>query len=393
MRNTFGNLFTLTTFGESHGIAVGGVIDGFPAGIEIDMDFVQSELNRRRPGQSHITTSRNEADKVEFLSGVFEGKSTGTPIGFEVRNTNQHSQDYENMRCLFRPSHADYTYHEKYGIRDHRGGGRSSARITIARCVGGALAKLALKQLGISVTAYTSQVGSIALDRDYHKYDLSTIEDNIVRCPDQEKAKEMEDLIASIKAEGDTIGGVIACVIKGCPVGLGEPEFDKLHAQLGAAMLGINAVKGFEYGEGFEGVTTRGSEQNDVFVPAGVQDEKSKNVTSSSTSQDFTTTPTDGKNITTTPTDGKDITTMTNHSGGIQGGISNGQDIYFRVAFKPVATILTEQHTVDLEGTPTLLKARGRHDPCVLPRAVPVVEAMAAMVILDNYLLNKTVKL
>ena len=365
MRNTFGNLFTLTTFGESHGVAVGGVIDGFPAGIEIDMDFVQSELNRRRPGQSHITTSRNEADKVEFLSGVFEGKSTGTPIGFEVRNTNQHSQDYENMRCLFRPSHADYTYHEKYGIRDHRGGGRSSARITIARCVGGALAKLALRQLGISVTAYTSQVGNIALDRDYHKYDLNTIEDNIVRCPDQEKAKEMEDLIASVKAEGDTIGGVIACVIKGCPVGLGEPEFDKLHAQLGAAMLGINAVKGFEYGEGFEGVTTRGSEQNDVFPPADSL----------------------------TPTDGKDITTKTNHSGGIQGGISNGQDIYFRVAFKPVATILTEQHTVDLEGNPTLLKARGRHDPCVLPRAVPVVEAMAAMVILDNYLLNKTVKL
>lgn len=382
MRNTFGNLFTLTTFGESHGVAVGGVIDGFPAGIEIDMDFVQSELNRRRPGQSHITTSRNEADKVEFLSGVFEGKSTGTPIGFEVRNTNQHSQDYENMRCLFRPSHADYTYHEKYGIRDHRGGGRSSARITIARCVGGALAKLALRQLGISVTAYTSQVGNIALDRDYHKYDLNTIEDNIVRCPDQEKAKEMEDLIASVKAEGDTIGGVITCVIKGCPVGLGEPEFDKLHAQLGAAMLGINAVKGFEYGEGFEGVTTRGSEQNDVFAAAGVQDEACEKETNH-TSHDFAV----------TPTDGKDITTKTNHSGGIQGGISNGQDIYFRVAFKPVATILTEQHTVDLEGNPTLLKARGRHDPCVLPRAVPVVEAMAAMVILDNYLLNKTVKL
>lgn len=382
MRNTFGNLFTLTTFGESHGVAVGGVIDGFPAGIEIDMDFVQSELNRRRPGQSHITTSRNEADKVEFLSGVFEGKSTGTPIGFEVRNTNQHSQDYENMRCLFRPSHADYTYHEKYGIRDHRGGGRSSARITIARCVGGALAKLALRQLGISVTAYTSQVGNIALDRDYHKYDLNTIEDNIVRCPDQEKAKGMEDLIASVKAEGDTIGGVITCVIKGCPVGLGEPEFDKLHAQLGAAMLGINAVKGFEYGEGFEGVTTRGSEQNDVFATAGVQDEACEKETNH-TSHDFAV----------TPTDGKDITTKTNHSGGIQGGISNGQDIYFRVAFKPVATILTEQHTVDLEGNPTLLKARGRHDPCVLPRAVPVVEAMAAMVILDNYLLNKTVRL
>ena len=341
MRNTFGHLFTLTTFGESHGVAVGGVIDGFPAGIDIDMEFVQNELNRRRPGQSHITTSRNEADKVEFLSGVFEGKSTGTPIGFEVRNTNQHSQDYENMRCLFRPS--------------HRGGGRSSARITIARCVGGALAKLALRQLGISITAYTSQVGDIALERDYHLYDLSKTEDNIVRCPDQQKAKEMEELIAQVKADGDTIGGVITCVIKGCPVGLGEPEFDKLHAQLGAAMLGINAVKGFEYGEGFDGVTARGSQQNDTFVPG--------------------------------------ITTATNHSGGIQGGISNGQDIYFRVAFKPVATILKEQDTVDLEGNATKLTARGRHDPCVLPRAVPVVEAMAAMVILDSYLVNKSVKL
>lgn len=355
MRNTFGHLFTLTTFGESHGVAVGGVIDGFPAGIDIDMEFVQNELNRRRPGQSHITTSRNEADKVEFLSGVFEGKSTGTPIGFEVRNTNQHSQDYENMRCLFRPSHADYTYYNKYGIRDHRGGGRSSARITIARCVGGALAKLALRQLGISITAYTSQVGDIALERDYHLYDLSKTEDNIVRCPDQQKAKEMEELIAQVKTDGDTIGGVITCVIKGCPVGLGEPEFDKLHAQLGAAMLGINAVKGFEYGEGFDGVTARGSQQNDKFVPG--------------------------------------ITTATNHSGGIQGGISNGQDIYFRVAFKPVATILKEQDTVDLEGNATKLTARGRHDPCVLPRAVPVVEAMAAMVTLDSYLVNKSVKL
>ena len=369
MRNTFGNLFTLTTFGESHGVAVGGVIDGFPAGISIDMDFVQQELNRRRPGQSHITTARKEADKVEFLSGVFEGKSTGTPIGFEVRNQNQHSQDYENMRCLFRPSHADYTYYNKYGFRDHRGGGRSSARITIARCVGGALAKLALRQLGISVTAYTSQVGNIALENDYHKYDLSTIEDNPVRCPDQDKAKEMEDLIASVKADGDTIGGIITCIIKGCPVGLGEPEFDKLHAQLGAAMLGINAVKGFEYGEGFAGVTARGSEQNDVFIPQ-------------STNGD-----TDHESL------AAHITTKTNHSGGIQGGLSNGQDIYFRVAFKPVATLLMEQDTVDLEGNPTKLTARGRHDPCVLPRAVPVVEAMAAMVILDNYLLNKTVKL
>nr|WP_297654428.1 chorismate synthase [uncultured Prevotella sp.] len=367
MRNTFGNIFTLTTFGESHGMAVGGVIDGFPAGIDIDMDFVQSELNRRRPGQSHITTARKEADKVEFLSGVFEGKSTGTPIGFEVRNQNQHSQDYENMRCLFRPSHADFTYHEKYGIRDHRGGGRSSARITIARCVGGALAKLALRQLGISITAYTSQVGDIALENDYHKYDLSTIEDNPVRCPDQQKAKQMEDLIASVKADGDTIGGIITCVIKGCPVGLGEPEFGKLHAQLGAAMLGINAVKGFEYGEGFAGVTARGSQQNDVFVPKTDCGEGCTDVAAR-------------------------ITTKSNHSGGIQGGLSNGQDIYFRVAFKPVATLLMEQDTVDLEGIATKLTARGRHDPCVLPRAVPVVEAMAAMVILDNYLLNKTVR-
>lgn len=358
MRNTFGNIFTLTTFGESHGVAVGGIIDGMPAGITVDFDFVQAELNRRRPGQSRITTSRNEADKVEFLSGIFEGKTTGTPIAFEVRNTNQHSQDYENMRCLFRPSHADYTYHTKYGIRDHRGGGRSSARVTIARCVGGALAKLALQQLGISITAYTSQVGKIQLDKDYTQYDLSSIEDNIVRCPDQQKAQEMEEFIASVKAEGDTIGGIITCVIKGCPVGLGEPEFDKLHAQLGAAMLSINAVKGFEYGEGFAGVTAKGSEQNDVFM-----------------SEEGT------------------ITTRSNHSGGIQGGISNGQDIYFRVAFKPVATILMEQETVDLEGNATHLTARGRHDPCVLPRAVPVVEAMAAMVILDNILLNKTVQL
>lgn len=366
MRNTFGNVFTLTSFGESHGTAVGGVVDGYPAGIKIDMDFIQNELNRRRPGQSRITTGRKEADKVEILSGVFEGKSTGAPIGFEVRNTNQHPQDYENMRNLFRPSHADFTYYNKYGIRDHRGGGRSSARITIARCVGGALAKLALKQLGISVTAYTSQVGNIALDRDWHKYDLSTIENNLVRCPDQNKAKEMENLIASVKKDGDTIGGVITCIIKGCPVGLGEPEFGKLHAQLGAAMLGINAVKGFEYGEGFDGVTQRGSQQNDVFVPS------SQALSSSRCCN---------------------ITTTSNHSGGIQGGISNGQDIYFRVAFKPVATLLREQNTVDINGKPVKLTARGRHDPCVLPRAVPVVEAMAAMVILDNYLLDKTVRL
>lgn len=351
MRNTFGHIFTLTTFGESHGEAVGGVIDGMPAGIDIDMEFIQSELNRRRPGQSAITTSRQEADRVELLSGVFEGKSTGCPIGFIVRNTNQHSNDYENMRNLFRPSHADYTYFEKYGIRDHRGGGRSSARITISRCVAGALAKLALRQMGISVQAYTSQVGSIALDRDYTKYDLSLTETNAVRCPDAEKAAEMEALITQVKGEGDTIGGVITCVIKGCPAGVGEPEFDKLHAVLGAAMLSINAVKGFEYGEGFAGVTARGSEQNDVFIAK------------------------DGK-----------ITTQTNHSGGIQGGISNGQDIYFRVAFKPVATLLKEQQTVDKEGNTTTFTAQGRHDPCVLPRAVPVVEAMAAITIFDQIL-------
>lgn len=358
MRNTFGHLFTLTTFGESHGAAVGGVVDGMPAGIDIDVEFIQQELNRRRPGQSKITTSRQEADQVELLSGVFEGRSTGCPIGFIVRNQNQHSQDYENMRTVFRPSHADYTYYSKYGLRDHRGGGRSSARITISRVVGGALAKLALRQLGISVQAYTSQVGHIALEKDYRLYDLTQTEANAVRCPDPEKARQMEQLIGTVKAEGDTIGGIITCIVKGCPAGLGEPEFGKLHAELGAAMLSINAVKGFEYGEGFAGVTARGSEQNDVFRSV------------------------DGR-----------VTTATNHSGGIQGGISNGQDICFRVAFKPVATLLRQQDTVDMEGNETTLTARGRHDPCVLPRAVPVVEAMAAMTILDHFLVNKTIKL
>lgn len=360
--NTFGTIFRLTTFGESHGEAIGGVVDGMPAGIAIDMAFIQAELNRRRPGQSKITTSRQEPDQIELLSGVFEGKSTGCPIGFIVRNTNQHSQDYENMRSVFRPSHADYTYFEKYGIRDHRGGGRSSARITISRCVGGALAKLVLKQLGISVQAYTSQVGDISLERDYRLYDLSLTETNAVRCPDAAKAAEMEALITKVKGEGDTIGGIITSVIKGCPAGLGEPEFGKLHAALGAAMLSINAVKGFEYGEGFNGVTMRGSEQNDIFVPNSESSESPC------------------------------LSTKTNHSGGIQGGISNGQDIYFRVAFKPVATLLKEQDTVDLEGNPTTLTAKGRHDPCVLPRAVPVVEAMAAMTILDYFMLNQSKK-
>ncbi len=352
--NTFGQVFRLTTFGESHGAGIGGVIDGMPAGVEVDMDFLQAELDRRKPGQSALTTARKEGDKVELLSGVFEGVTTGCPIGFLVRNENQHSADYENMRNVFRPSHADFTYQQKYGIRDHRGGGRTSARETIARVVGGAFAKMVLRDKGIRITAYTSQVGGIALDKSYAELDFQEIERNPVRCPDPEKAEAMAQLISEVKADGDTIGGIITCVIEGCPVGLGEPVFHKLHAQLGAAMLGINAVKGFEYGEGFAGVTARGSEQNDVFVPA--------------------------------PQGG--ITTLTNHSGGIQGGLSNGQDIFFRVAFKPVATLLREQQTVDRQGNATTLKARGRHDPCVLPRAVPVVEAMAAMVILDNFMLN-----
>ena len=358
MFNSFGNILRFTSFGESHGKGIGGVIDGFPAGIEIDMDFVQNELNRRRPGQSAITTQRKEADQVEFLSGIFEGKSTGVPIGFMVWNKDQHSNDYDNMKEVYRPSHADYTYKTKYGIRDHRGGGRSSARETISRVLAGALAKLALRQLGITVSAFTSQVGSIRLEESYTHYDLNLTESNPVRCPDQAKAKEMEDYIAQIKAEGNTIGGVVSCVIKGCPVGLGQPVFGKLHAALGGAMLSINAVKGFEYGEGFQGLELKGSEQNDVFYN----------------------------------NNGK-IEMRTNHSGGVQGGISNGQDIYFRVAFKPVATILMEQHTVDGEGEETTLKARGRHDPCVLPRAVPIVEAMAAITILDYYLISKTTRL
>lgn len=356
--NTFGKLFTLTTFGESHGVAVGGVVDGMPPGIPIDIDFIQRELARRKPGQSRITTDRKELDQVELLSGVFEGKSTGTPIGFIVRNRNQQSKDYDSIANLFRPSHADYTYYNKYGIRDYRGGGRASARITLSRVVAGALAKLVLKQKGISITAYTSQVGNITLDKDYQKYDFSLIEANPVRCPEPKKAKEMEALIAEMKREGDTIGGVITCVIKGCPVGLGEPEFDKLHAQLGAAMLSINAAKGFEYGEGFASTSYRGSQQNDIFIPSSDKQQT------------------------------HDIKTKTNHSGGIQGGISNGEDIYFRVAFKPVATLLMEQETVNKEGEATKIDVHGRHDPCVLPRAVPIVEAMAAMTILEALLVD-----
>lgn len=352
--NTFGKLYRLTSFGESHGAAVGGVIDGCPPGLLIDEDFIQSELNRRRPGQSRVTTPRKESDKVEFLSGIFEGKSTGAPIGFIVRNENQQSSDYSNIMDSYRPSHADYTYQQKYGIRDYRGGGRSSARETIARIVGGAIAKLYLKQFDIIIKAYTSQVGHISLENDYRMYDLDRIEDNIVRCPDPEIAELMIKLIQEVRSEGDTIGGVVTAVIKGVPVGLGEPVFSKLHADLGSSMLSINAVKGFEYGTGFD-VSKRGSEVNDSFY--------------------------DDNGI---------VKTRTNNSGGIQAGISNGQDIYFRVAFKPVSTILREQKTVDIHGKDTIIKARGRHDPCVLPRAVPIVESMAAMTILDHFLISKT---
>lgn len=356
--NTIGTVLRLTTFGESHGVAIGGVIDGFPSGVVVDEEFVRSEMRRRRPGQSAVTTSRNEADEVEFLSGIFEGRTTGTSIGFIIRNTNNRSGDYDNLRDAFRPSHADYTYAVKYGIRDHRGGGRSSARETAVRVCAGALAKLALMQLGISVQAYTSQVGDIALEGDYTAYDLSQTESNVVRCPDAVKAAAMEQLILDVKRDGDTIGGIVTCVAKGVPAGLGAPLYNKLSSSLAHAMLTINAAKGFDYGDGFASVTGRGSQQNDIFY-----------------------------------NDNGSINTRTNHSGGIQGGISNGQDIYFRVAFKPVATILCEQPTVGVDGKDTVISARGRHDPCVVPRAVPVVEAMAAMVILDHYLLSRTSRL
>ena len=356
--NEFGIIYRLTSFGESHGAAVGGVVDGMPAGITIDVDEVQRQLNRRRPGQSAIVTQRNEKDRVRFLSGIFEGVTTGTPIGFVVENEDHHSNDYSNIRDVFRPSHADYTYTSKYGIRDYRGGGRSSARETIARVVAGALAMQALGQIGVTVTAYTSQVGNIALDNDYRHYDLSAIESNDVRCPDADAAARMHELIRQVQADGDTIGGTVTCVVKGVPVGLGEPVFDKLHARLAYAMMSINAAKGFDYGMGFNGVGNRGSQMNDAFIC----------------------------------TDGH-ISTTTNRSGGIQGGISNGEDIYFRVAFKPVATLLRDVETIDKDGRATTLHARGRHDPCVLPRAVPIVEAMAAMTIFDMYLLNRTARL
>lgn len=378
--NTFGHIFRLTTFGESHGAAIGGVVDGMPPGIDIDTDFIQAQLNRRRPGQSALTTARKEADQVELLSGVFEGKSTGQPIGFIVRNADQHSADYDNLRNIFRPSHADYTYYYKYGVRDHRGGGRSSARETISRVVAGALAQLALRQLGISVTAWTAQVGHIALTTPPSQLDLSLIDSNPVRCPDPRVAEEMAKLILQVKAEGDTIGGIVQCIIEGCPPGLGSPAFGKLQAQLAAAMLSINAAKGFDYGSGFEGIAFRGSEQNDIFLPIAQTDGPEKNTEKPESYSDK-----EADTCPSTPSPLR-LTTATNHSGGIQGGISNGQPITFRVAFKPVATLLQEQPTVDVEGRAAVVKARGRHDPCVLPRAVPIVEAMAAITILDAYL-------
>ena len=346
--NTFGNRFRLTSFGESHGEAIGGVIDGCPAGILLDFNAIQYELDRRKPGQSDLTTSRQESDRAEFLSGIFEGKTTGTPIGFIVRNNNQHPSDYDDLRDVFRPSHADYSYFQKYGHRDHRGGGRSSARETITRVVAGAIAKQILQKQGIRITAYTSQVGPVCLQKPYSELDFTNIEKTPVRCPDLALAEEMASLIRQVKAEGDTIGGVISCVCQGIPAGWGNPVFGRLNAALANAMMSINAVKGFDYGMGFAGVQYRGSEMNDRFY---LQDGQ--------------------------------IRTKTNHSGGIQGGISNGEDIYFRVAFKPVATLLQPQTMIDKDGNESVLRAKGRHDPCVLPRAVPVVEAMAAIVFLD----------
>ena len=355
--NSFGQLLRLTTFGESHGVAIGGVLDGFPAGVYVNEDFVRSEMQRRRPGQSAVSTARNEQDEVHFLSGIFEGRSTGAPIAFVIVNGNSRSGDYDNLRNAFRPSHADYVYDRKYGVRDHRGGGRSSARETAVRVCAGALAKLALRSLGITVNAYTSQVGEVRLDGDYRQYSPEVAEANVVRCPNAEKAAEMEREILDAKRCGDTVGGVVTCVARGVPVGLGEPLYGKLTSSLAAAMLSINAAKGFEYGLGFAAAAGRGSQQNDIFY-----------------------------------NNGGEVAVRTNNSGGIQGGISNGEDICFRVAFKPVATILMEQPTVTVEGEDTTLLARGRHDPCVVPRAVPVVEAMTALVLLDHYLLDRSAK-
>ena len=360
MGNSFGNIFKLTSFGESHGSSIGGIIDGCPSGLSIDLNFIQEELDRRRPGQSKITTSRIEGDKVVFMSGVFKGKTTGTPIGFTISNNNFKSEDYDKIKNVFRPSHADFTYQEKYGLRDYRGGGRSSARETACRVVAGAVAKLILKTYKIEISAYVLSVGNIFANEDNLSFDNITKskETNIVRCPDKNAALKMIDFISEIKKKGNTVGGQIKCHVKGVPLGIGEPVFDKLHADLGKAMLSINAVKGFEYGSGFEGSKMLGSDHNDEFESIN------------------------GK-----------VSTKTNFSGGIQGGLSNGEEIYFKVAFKPVATILTKQNSVDKEKNNIKIKAEGRHDPCVVPRAVPIVESMTAMVIVDHLLRNRTTKL
>lgn len=351
--NSFGNIFKLTTFGESHGAAIGGVIDGCPAGVNIDFDAIRKEMQRRKPGQSAIVTQRKEEDEVKFLSGIFEGKTTGTPIGFVIENTDHKTKDYRHIKDVYRPSHADYTYDKKYGIRDYRGGGRSSARETACRVVAGAIAKQILPQ--IKINAFVSSVGEIFIDKPYQDLDFDKIEDNPVRCPDSKTAEKMEAFIREVRKQGDTVGGTITCVIQNVPIGLGAPVFDKLHAELGKAMLSINAVKGFEYGSGFCGTKMKGSEHNDVFNPDG--------------------------------------STKTNLSGGIQGGISNGMDIYFRVAFKPVATIMQKQQTIDKDGNAVEMQGKGRHDPCVVPRAIPIVEAMAALVLADYWLMDKTSKI
>lgn len=358
MSSQYGQIFKISTFGESHGRAIGVTIDGCPAGVVFDEDFIQHELDRRKPGQSRITTQRREADAFEVLSGIFEGKTTGTPIALLIWNEDQRSKDYGHIAEQFRPSHADYTYQVKYGVRDYRGGGRSSARETAARVAAGAVAKLLLTQLGVRVQAYVSQVGTLKLETPYQDLDLTQTDTNAVRCPDAEMAQQMFDYIDDIRKQGDSIGGIVSCVLTGVPVGWGEPVFDKLHAELGKAMLGINAVKGFEYGSGFEGVTLRGSAHNDAFYT----DETGR------------------------------VRTRTNHSGGIQGGISNGEDIFFKVAFKPVATIMTDQESLNTSGEAVTVSGKGRHDPCVLPRAVPIVEAMAALVLVDFYLRAKSNK-
>ena len=356
--NIFGQAFKISTFGESHGKAIGVILDGCPAGLPIDESFIQNELDRRRPGQSNIVTQRKESDIVHILSGVFEGKATGTPIAMVIYNADARSKDYSHIADKFRPSHADFTYQAKYGLRDYRGGGRSSARETAARVAAGAIAKLFLNEQNIQLAAYVSQVGKMTLEVPYQKLDLNLTEENPVRCPDPIMAAQMEQYIKDVRKEGDTIGGVVNCVINGCPAGIGEPAFDKLHADLAKAMLSINACKGFEYGSGFEGVKMKGSEHNDIFY-----------------------------------TDDTGLKTRTNHSGGIQGGISNGMDIYFRVAFKPVATIVTEQESVNEEGDSVTVVGKGRHDPCVVPRAVPIVEAMAALVVADHLLRQRMVQL